>query len=107
MRETLKPMTRYLLVVATLFCLESNSLFAQAQGILLGTVHDSSGAVISDVTVEIANIGTGATRSVRTNSEGGYIASNLPIGTYDVRGQKQGFNRVAVNNVVLGTNQQI
>ncbi len=100
-------MTRYLPIGAALFCLASNSLFAQAQGILLGTVHDSSGAVISDVTVEIANIGTGATRTVRSNSEGGYIASNLPIGTYDVRGQKQGFNRVAVNNVVLGTDQQI
>ena len=87
-------MARYLPIGAALFCVASNSLFAQAQGILLGTVHDSSGAVISDVIVEIANIGTGATRKVRTNSEGGYIASNLPIGTYDVRGQKQGFNQI-------------
>ena len=100
-------MTRHLLIRAALFCLASTSLFAQAQGTLLGTVRDSTASVISGVHVTIVNTGTMATRIVETNAQGDYIASELPIGSYQVAAEKDGFAQVVAKDIVLRTDQQM
>jgi hypothetical protein len=39
----------------------------------------------------VSNLLTGATRTVKSNETGGYVASQLPVGVYQVRAQMQGF----------------
>jgi hypothetical protein len=53
-------------------------------GDLVGTVSDSTGAVVPNATVNVTNSATGVTSSAKTNANGEYRFTNLPIGTYDV-----------------------
>src|SRR5215467_1088388 len=63
------------------------------RGTILGTVTDTSGAVIQDATVRARNVATGLERITSTDSDGNYIIAELPIGTYDVSVEKRGFSR--------------
>lgn len=60
--------------------------FAQtaALGGVGGVVRDSTGAVVPGATVLVANTGTGATRTLTTDSEGHYQALELQPGTYSI-----------------------
>jgi hypothetical protein len=49
---------------------------------LNGRVTDSSGAVLSGVTVTVTQTATGLVRSVVTDESGSYLISNLPTGLY-------------------------
>jgi hypothetical protein len=76
--------------------------FGQAvSGDLVGKVTDSSGALVSNSTVEAVNIGTGQKVTTTTNSSGEYHFSNLPIGHYKItasgNGLTGGFNDIRVD----------
>src|ERR1700722_8151368 len=47
-----------------------------------GTVKDPTGAVVSDVTVEIKNLVSGFNRATRTNSAGVFAFPNVPFNPY-------------------------
>ncbi len=53
-------------------------------GTVSGTVRDSTGAVVPNATVTATNLGTGATRTVQTNSSGGYTIVALPPANYEI-----------------------
>jgi hypothetical protein len=65
--------------------------FGQAtSGDLVGKVTDSSGAVVSNSTVEAVNIGTGQSVTTTSNANGEYRFSNLPIGHYKLTAKGNG-----------------
>ncbi len=61
------------------------------RGTILGTVSDSTGAVLSGAKVTARNTATGLERSTQTTSDGGYAIPELPIGTYEVTVSQAGF----------------
>src|SRR5437588_3327990 len=70
----------------------ASKLLAQvAGGTITGTVTDSSGRVIANAHIAIANLATGVVRATTSNDEGLYTAPNLLPGTYDVKFTAQGF----------------
>jgi hypothetical protein len=69
------------------------------RGTILGTVTDSSGASVAGATVTIKNTGTGITRTVTTVEDGSYAAPELPIGTYSVTVEKEGFKQAVVTDM--------
>jgi hypothetical protein len=76
-----------------LFSVVAVNVHAQvAGGTISGTVTDSSGRVINNVQITIANVATGVTRDVTTNDEGFYSAPNLLPGTYEAKFSAKGFN---------------
>jgi carboxypeptidase family protein len=77
-----------LLGMMLLFC---PLAFGQATGIIVGTVADDSGAVITNVTVTITNKATGVARTATTNAEGYFSAPALPAGDYQVKAEATGF----------------
>src|SRR5215467_12285534 len=80
------------------------------RGTILGTVTDTSGAVIQDATVRARNVATGLERITSTDSDGNYIIAELPIGTYDVSVEKRGFSRrftVAGVNVAVASEKRV
>jgi hypothetical protein len=78
------------------------SLSAQTfRGTILGTVTDSTGAVISGAKVEVKNTGTGQERSATTSGDGSYSVPELPIGTYTVTISQQGFQTSVTTGVVV------
>lgn len=68
---------------------------------LTGTVTDSSGAVVSNATITIANTDTRQARTLTTNEAGQYSADHLPAGNYIVTAVKQGFKSTAKTGIVL------
>jgi Carboxypeptidase regulatory-like domain len=58
---------------------------------ILGTVTDSSGAVVPNATVVLTNLGTNEKRTVTTSGSGDYTFTLLPVGHYSVSVKAPGF----------------
>ena len=68
-----------LLVIAFLLALmPPASLLAQERATIVGTVTDSTGAVVPNVKVTVTNDATGVTRILVTNSSGNYSCAAAP-----------------------------
>src|SRR5688572_28647075 len=83
-------------------------VYAQSTAIngpIEGVVKDTTGAVLPGVTLQVANIDTGAQRTVTSGTDGGFRALLLPLGTYTVRAQMQGFKAVERTGVKLSAGQ--
>jgi len=61
------------------------------RGAILGTVTDSTGAVVVGAKVTIKNNETGLERTAQTDDTGFYVGRELPIGNYRVAAEKSGF----------------
>src|SRR5688572_29783427 len=80
------------------------SAFAQSQainGTIEGTVVDEQGAVLPGVTVTVVNLDTGGSRVAVTNESGLYRALLLPLGTYKVSAELQGFRTFEQTGVTI------
>src|SRR5256886_17295604 len=68
---------------------------------ITGIVTDTSGAAVPDAKVSIINQDTGAKIVVGTNSAGNYSTPPLPIGTYTIEVEKEGFKHATHPGIVL------
>jgi len=62
-------------------------------GQFLGTVTDSSGAVVPGATVSIVQEGTGLAAGTTTSSEGTFALPQLPPGRYELTIELAGFRK--------------
>ena len=74
-------------------------------GALRGTVTDSSGAVIPNVTVTATETETGQERTVVTGGDGGYYFALLPPGTYRIKFTSAGFKVLEVPSVKVNVTE--
>jgi hypothetical protein len=82
--------------------------FAQTiTGRIDGRVADSSGAVLPGATVTVRNDNTGLSVALTTDPSGVYTATNLPVGTYTVSVELQGFRRAQRTGVQLGADGRL
>ncbi len=89
------------------FFLSATAALAQiSNATLLGTVTDSSGAVISGATIEVKNLATLATRSATTAGDGEYVIPDLPAAHYSITIKVAGFKTYNSPNVELTVAQQ-
>ncbi|BCS35887.1 hypothetical protein TBR22_A51220 [Luteitalea sp. TBR-22] len=111
--RTTSPRPWHALCVAALFLVwfagfAAAPAFAQAtavNGTIEGTVSDNSGGVLPGVTITVTNTDTGTVRSVVTNENGLYRATLLPLGTYRVVAELQGFKKFEQTGVTVGAGQ--
>ncbi len=75
-------------------------------GTILGSVKDSSGAVVAGAKVTVTNAGTNLRFESVTNSAGAYTAPLLPIGDYTVEVSAAGFRAHRQEGIRLQVNQQ-
>jgi hypothetical protein len=95
-------------VVVLLTLLLTVISFAQSTtGTITGTVLDSTNALIADATVTITNQATAATRIVKTNEAGVFVATQLPPGRYDIAVEKTGFKKFVKTEVPLSATEQV
>ena len=73
---------------------------------IVGTVSDSSGAVLPGVTVTATQIGVGVTRSTTTDSEGRFTFTQLPVGRWNFEFALSGFNTVKVDNFEMNVGRR-
>jgi hypothetical protein len=76
-------------------------------GTILGVVKDPSGGVVPDASVTIRNAETGLTRTVTTGGDGTYRAPALPVGSYTIKIEKEGFQVVTRTGVTLEVSQEL
>ena len=62
-------------------------------GRILGTVTDTSGAIVRGAEVTITNTATGVVREVTATSAGDYVAPDLEPGPYSVAVEASGFGQ--------------
>ena len=86
--------------------LVSGFLWAQVdKATISGTVTDQSGAVIVGVSVTVTNVDTGARYTGESNAVGIYRVSGLPVGTYSLEYEKDGFKKLTRSGLALATAQ--
>jgi len=77
-------------------------LYSQATtAIISGTVSDSTGALVPGAKVTATNLETNITRDVVSGSGGEFSIRFLPIGSYRVEVNANGFKRFVQSPVVL------
>jgi hypothetical protein len=104
-----KPLTSTLstaLLAGALLCVFQPSLRADVTATLLGTVRDSSGSVLPTAKVTVSNLETNLTRSMLTDTNGEFRFLSLPVGTYNVEAELNGFQTFVTSGIVLTVNQQ-
>ena len=83
-----------LLIGALLLFFALCALRGQAQvvgGTLAGVITDETGATLSNVAVLVHNDETGNERKLTTGSDGRFSAPSIPVGTYTITAQREGF----------------
>jgi hypothetical protein len=95
------------LTFVILFLPSTVPLFAQTHfASVTGTITNrDDGTPITDVDVVATNQATQVTYSAKTNSDGLYTIPALPIGTYKIRAQAQGFRPHETNVIQLESGQ--
>ena len=82
-------------VSATLFV--AALCFAQTQSArLIGTIHDSTGAVVPNAKVTATSVATKVKTEVTSNATGDYVLPALQPGTYSLTVEATGFRKAAV-----------
>lgn len=77
------------------------------QGAIVGTVQDSSGAVISGALVDLINTDTGLALHTTTDKNGVYVFSPIKIGSYQISASMQGFATTTQENLHLNVQQRL
>jgi hypothetical protein len=101
----------FVLLLASFLAMASlTAPYARAQqtlGGITGTVTDASGAIVADATVMLIGDQTKLTRSQNTNSNGGYLFVNLPIGSYTLTFTHAGFQTQTVPSILVQANRTV
>src|SRR5437870_12620642 len=86
----------------------SIAAFSQGNtGRILGNITDPSGALIPGASVTITDVERGTSRTLITDEGGAYNAPSLPLGTYRIRAELQGFKTVERPNIVLEIGKEL
>ena len=95
------------LAVVLLAAALSAAAFAQNtnSGDLRGTVTDTTGAVLPDVTVTLLNTDTGVVKTLTTNTSGLYDAVSILPGHYTITFAKEGFAKVVRTGITVEVGQ--
>ena len=84
-------------LLLSLFAAPASAQFDTAS--VVGTVRDSSGAVVPGATVTLTNTATAVSMTKTTNADGSYEFFTVRPGLYVVTAEKQGFAIALVDNV--------
>ena len=83
------------------------ALAQQTTGTIAGRLVDAQGAAVPGVTVTGRNTQTGFVRTGVTDGEGVYRLTALPVGTYDLVAELQGFTKIESKGIVLNVGQTL
>src|SRR5690349_19784246 len=94
-----------LIALAAPFSLLVSAWGQEVTAAIVGTVTDPSGAPISGAMVTATDVDRGTNWATKTNETGGYSILRIPIGTYRLKVESQGFNSASFAPFTLVLNQ--
>ena len=93
-----------LLPLALLFA-NSAAWGQEASARMVGTITDPKAGVIVGVKITVTNTATQVSRETATDPEGFFQVLSLPIGTYRISAEHEGFRKATVDSQTLQINQ--
>ena len=95
--------------LSVLLCLTASTLVSAQStgGRILGRVADPTGAVLAGAKITATNEATGVSRNTETNGTGDYVFPEVPVGTYTLAFELNGFKTNVRKSVALDVNQVI
>jgi Carboxypeptidase regulatory-like domain/TonB-dependent Receptor Plug Domain len=98
----------YSILFAMLSAFYGLQVFGQdATGRVTGIIFDPSGATIADAHVTVTNVATHISRETTSDTTGFYQVLALPVGSYTVSVQRQGFRSATTSPSKLEINQTL
>src|SRR5687768_10330147 len=97
----------YAALALSALVLSSPAFAQQTTGNISGRITDDQGAAVPGVTVTGKNTETGFVRTSVTDGEGIYRLTALPVGTYDISAELQGFSKIDNKGIVLNVGQTL
>jgi hypothetical protein len=103
----LRSQVTAVLALTLLLALFAPVVMAQSSGTsgLGGTVTDTSGAAVPNVTVTLTSNATGQVRTATTGTDGAYKFTLLPPGDYKIRFAVNGFKTAEVGSIILNVTE--
>ncbi|MGA7834099.1 MAG: carboxypeptidase regulatory-like domain-containing protein, partial [Acidimicrobiales bacterium] len=97
-----------LLAMALLLVLPSRMAFAQYDfGGVVGTIHDSSGAAVPNVTLTVTNDATGIATVVKSDQSGNYDVPSLRVGVYTISASAPGFAIAEAKSITVSIGARV
>src|SRR5881296_2515317 len=108
MGVSLRVFGRFVTAIVVLIALGTTCLsFAQTStATILGTVKDTSGALVPGVSITVKHTESGLTRSVVSGERGGYNVPLLPVGAYEITTAMPGFKQQVRSGINLVVGQE-
>ncbi len=98
-----------LVFLLALFAAAPEMAFSQARDTasLFGTVSDAQAATVPGAKVTVANADTGLTRNASTDTAGSFEFPLLPVGSYTLTVEQDGFRKYSRRGIVLQANGNV
>jgi outer membrane receptor protein involved in Fe transport len=94
--------------LAVLALISGTLAYGQADtATIVGTVHDSSGAVVPGATITVTATDTGTKTVARTDTSGNFVVTPLRIGNYSVAVEAPGFKTETHSGIVLEVQDRV
>jgi hypothetical protein len=102
----MRRLCAFVFAVLVLVCLATTAGLGQvADGNIVGTILDASGAAVPNADVTLENVATGVKSSAKTDENGLYRFNNILIGRYSVTVAATGFSTTAMRDVGVELNK--
>src|SRR2546425_10292073 len=95
-------------VVVLALALFPVAAFGQSfRGTILGTVRDTTGAVVPGATITVTNVATNVSRTAVTNETGDFVIPEPTVGSYSVTASVAGFKKEVLTGLDLNVDQRL
>lgn len=74
---------------------------------VFGTLTDAQAALIPGASITLTNASTGLARQAATNESGGYVFAQVPVGSYRISIEKEGFRSYQRTGIVVRANENV
>ncbi len=96
-----------MIALCTVWLLAVPAAAQQTTGAISGRIVDDQGAAVPGATVSVKSQETGFARTAASDAEGVFRLAALPVGTYDLLAELQGFTKVESKGIVVNVGQTL
>jgi hypothetical protein len=100
-------MSKFIAVSGLIIALAALGFSQYGSGVLLGTITDSSGAVVPSAKVAVRNLATNETREFTSDEAGNFQFNALPAGIYALTVTATSFKQAKMDELTLRVNSQL
>ena len=103
----MKKVIGAMIALCSIALLAAPAAAQQTTGAITGRIVDDQGAAVPGATVSVKNDATGFQRTAASDAEGIFRLAALPVGSYDLLAELQGFTKVESKGIVVNVGQTL